>query len=88
MRIVKAIKSFVKLVQEIFDDWLTRSAAVICLLIIVIVISNMSSSLADHIPLLGTLVYGMVPILFILGGVIFVMAILKFSGRGEKNGPS
>jgi len=85
---MKRIKQIWTTIREIFDDKLTRAAGIVCLLIILIVIFNMRTSLADAYPLLGTLVFGLVPVLFILGGIIFIMAILKFSDRGEKNGPS
>lgn len=85
---MKRIKRLWTTLLEIFDDRLTKAAGVVCLLIILIVIFNMRTSLADAYPLLGTLVFGLVPILFIVGGIIFIMAILKFSERGEKNGPS
>ena len=64
---------------DIFDEWLTRAAGIVCILIVAIVIYNMRSNLAESYPVLGALVYAMVPVLFIAGGVIFVMAILKFS---------
>ena len=76
------------MLREIFDDWLTRAAGIVCLLIITLVIYNMRSELAETYPLLGTLVYGMVPVLFIAGGVIFVMAILKFSKPDNNDQPS
>ena len=83
-RTIKALRDTLTTLGEIFDDWLTRGAGIVCLLIITIVIYNMRSELAETYPLLGTLVYGMVPVFFIVGGVIFVMAILKFS-KPENN---
>jgi hypothetical protein len=71
-------------VLSIFDDWLTRAAGIVCLMIIAIVLFNMRSDLAEQNPLLGTLIFAMVPVLFIAGGVIFIMAILKYSGQGKK----
>ena len=65
--------------RDIFDEWLTRAAGIVCILIMATVIYIMRSNLAESFPVLGALVYAMVPVLFIAGGVIFVMAILKFS---------
>ena len=76
---LKTFRDILKMLAEIFDDWLTRGAGIVCLLIITIVIYNMRSDLSATYPLLGALVYATVPVLFIGGGVIFVMAILKFS---------
>ena len=83
-RRMKATRNLVRILGEVFDDWLTRAAGIVCILIVVIVIYNMRSELSETYPLLGALVYAMVPVLFIAGGVIFVMAILKFS-RPEDN---
>ncbi len=73
--------------REIFDDWLTRAAGIVFVLIVVLVISNMYSDLPEKYPLFGVFQFSMVPILFIAGGVIFVMAILKLS-KGNNNGTS
>ena len=69
--------------REIFDDWLTRAAGIVFVLIMVLVIFNIYSDLPEKYPLFGTLFFSMVPVLFIAGGVIFVLAILKFSKRGD-----
>ena len=90
-RMMKALtrltKEMIRVSRDIFDDWLTRAAGIVCILIVLIVIYNMRSNLPDAYPLLGALVYAMVPVLFIAGGVIFVMAILKFS-QTENNSES
>jgi hypothetical protein len=84
-KIVTALKSTIRFLRDMFDDWLTKSAGIVCLLIIVLVFFNLKSNLAETYPLLGAVVFGMVPILFIAGGVIFVLAILKFSGQRNSN---
>ena len=86
-RVMKAARSLIRISSEVFDDWLTRAAGIVCILIVVIVIYNMRSNLPESFPVLGALVYAMVPVLFIAGGVIFVMAILKFS-QTENNSES
>ena len=65
--------------REIFDDWLARAAGIVFVLIVALVIFNIYSDLPEKYPLFGTLTFLMVPILFIAGGVIFVLAILKLS---------
>ena len=66
-----------KYIQEIFDDWLTRSALIVFLLIIVVVIFNIYSDLPEQYPLFGVFSFSLVPMLVIVGGVIFVLAILR-----------
>ena len=73
--------------REIFDDWLTRAAGIVFVLITALVIFNIYSDLPEKYPLFGVFNFSMVPMLFIAGGVIFILAILKYSERGN-NGTS
>ena len=66
--------------RGIFDDWLTRAAGIILVLIVALVIFNIYSDLPEKYPLFGVFNFSMVPVLFIVGGVIFILAILKESG--------
>ncbi len=66
-----------KYLREIFDDWLTRAAGINFVLIVALVIFNVYSELPENYPLFGVLNFSMVPILFIAGGIIFVLAILR-----------
>ena len=84
-RVMKAARSLIRISFEIFDDWLTRTAGIVCLLIIAVVIFNMNSEVSETYPLLGTIIYAMVPVLFLAGGVIFIVAILRFSERGNND---
>ncbi len=68
-----------KLLKRLFDDSLTRAAAIIWLLILALVIFNFSSDLPEKYPLFGVFDFLMVPVLFIAGGVVFVLAIWRFS---------
>lgn len=68
-----------KYLREIFDDWLTKAAGIILVMITSLVIFNIFSNMPDEHPLFGVFNFLMVPILFIAGGVVFVLAILKFS---------
>ena len=63
--------------REIFDDWLTRAAGIVFILIVALVIFNVLSDLPEKYPLFGVLNFSMVPVLFIIGGVIFILAILR-----------
>lgn len=68
-----------KYLREIFDDWLTRAAGILLVLILALVIFNFSSDLPEKYPLFGVFNFSMVPILFIIGGIIFIMVILRLS---------
>jgi hypothetical protein len=65
------------LLKEIFDDWLTRAAGIVFLLIVALTIFNVVSNLPERYPVFGVFNYSMVPVLFIVGGIIFVLAILR-----------
>ncbi len=66
-----------KYLREIFDDWLTRVAGIVFVLIVSLVVFNIYSDLPEQYPLFGVFNFSMVPILFITGGIIFVFAILR-----------
>lgn len=66
-----------KYLREIFDDWLTRAAGIVFVAIVALVIFNIYSSLPETYPLFGVFNYLMVPVLFVIGGIIFVLAILR-----------
>ncbi len=66
-----------KYLREIFDDWLTRAAGIVFVLIVALVIFNIYSDLPEKYPLFGVFNFSMVPVLFIVGGVIFILAILR-----------
>ncbi len=68
-----------KLLKRIFDDRLTQAATVIFVLIVFLVIFNFRSDLPERYPLFGVFDFLMVPILFIVGGIVFVLAIWRFS---------
>ena len=71
------MKRVKRIFWEIFDDWLTRAAGIIFLLIVALTIFNVSSNLPETHPFFGVFNYSMVPVLFIVGGIIFVLAILR-----------
>ncbi len=63
--------------REVFDDWLTRAAGIVFVCIVALVIFNLYSDLPERYPLFGVFNFSMVPVLFIIGGVIFILAILR-----------
>lgn len=63
--------------REIFDDWLTRAAGIVFVLTVALVIFNIYSDLPEKFPVFGVFNFSMVPVLFIVGGVIFILAILR-----------
>ncbi len=63
--------------REIFDDWLTRMAGIILVLIVGLVIFNTFSNLTHTHPLLGLITFSLEPFLFIIGGVVYVFAIRR-----------
>lgn len=63
--------------REIFDDWVMRAAGINFVLIVALVIFNIVSDLPEKYPLFGVFNFSMVPVLFITGGIIFVLAILR-----------
>ena len=74
-----------KTFHEIFDDWLSRTAGIILVLILALVLFNITSSFADSHPLFGVFLFSMVPILFIAGGIVFILAVLRYT-RQSKHG--
>ncbi len=66
-----------KILKEIFDDRLTKAAGVVLILILALVIFNVFSNISQTHPLFGVLLFSLVPVLFIAGGIIFILAILK-----------
>ena len=66
-----------KYIREIFDDWLTIAAGIVFVLIVALVIFNLFSDLPEKYPIFGVFNFSMVPILFIVGGVIFILAIWR-----------
>jgi len=63
--------------REIFDDWLTRAAGLILVLIVGVLFFNTLSNLPTRFPLLGLLTFSLEPMLFVVGGVIFVLAVRR-----------
>ncbi len=66
-----------KYLRAIFDDWLTRAAGIMLLLIMAFVAFGVFSPLPFIYPFVGLFVYGMVIVLFIAGGIIFALAMLR-----------
>ncbi len=62
--------------REIFDDWLTRAAGVILALTVVLVVFTTATDLLQLYPLAGVFTFSLVRLLFVLGGGVFVGAIV------------
>ena len=65
--------------REIFDDWLTRAAGILLLVIAFLVVFSLYSDLPERNPLFGVFMFSLVPVLFIAGGVVFILAIIRVS---------
>ncbi len=63
--------------KRIFDDRITRSAGIVFVLILALVIFNLVSKTPYNHPLFGVFNFLMVPVLFIVGGIIFIIAMFK-----------
>ena len=63
--------------HEIFNDWPTRVAGVVFILLMGLTIFNILSGILEKNPLAGVLTYALVPLLFVLGGLAFILALLR-----------
>ncbi len=61
-----------------FNDRITKAAGIIFVLIWIVVLFGNYSSIPESHPLLGSMIFLLVPLLFIGGGITFIIAILKF----------
>jgi hypothetical protein len=66
-----------KFLREVFYDWLSKAAGIVFILILALVLFNIYSDLPQKYPLFGVFNFSMVPVLFVVGGIIFVLAILR-----------
>jgi len=73
------LRRYLRFLAQVLDDKLTRAAGLIFVLILVLVVFNFQSSLPEQYPLFGVFDFLMVPVLFITGGVVFVLAIWRYS---------
>lgn len=64
-------------IREIFDDWLTKAGGFVLLLMISVLAFNTFSDLPFRFPVLGMMSFTLEPLLFVIGGVIFVLAIRR-----------
>ena len=63
--------------REIFDDRWTKTAGVIFILIIAVLVFNLFSDFTQAHPLIAILIFSLVPVLFIVGGIVFVVDIIR-----------
>jgi uncharacterized membrane protein YesL len=70
--------------REIFDDWWTKTAGIIFILIIAVLVFNLFSDFTHSHPLIAILAFSLVPVLFIAGGIVFIVAFLRiFKQRSD-----
>ena len=70
-----------KSLRKIFDDRLTQAAGIILVIFISLVIITGFTSFPLSHPLLGVTLFGLAMFMFILGGVVFVLAIVRTEGK-------
>ena len=63
--------------RGIFDDWLSRAAGLIFVLVWAVVVFTHFSDLPQQHPLFGVFVFILVPVLFVIGGIVFIVAMLR-----------
>ncbi len=61
----------------LLDDRWVRVAAIAFVVMLVISLANLLLDIPDKLPLLGLLTLPLVPILFVVEAVIFIVAILR-----------
>jgi len=71
------LKTSIRFFQELFDDRWTFTAGVILVLIISVVVFNLFVDFTLEHPLLSVLIFSLVPVLFIIGGIVFTVAIFR-----------
>lgn len=76
-RIVGGILATPSTMREILNDRATRLAATILILIIALTSFNLATDVTTDHPLLGLFLYGLVPLLFVAGGIVFVWAMWR-----------
>ena len=64
-------------IREMFSDLPTQAATAVLVLIIILVIFNVVSDIPDKHPLIAVFTFSLVPVLFVLGGLFFTIAILR-----------
>jgi hypothetical protein len=67
----------VKTFRTIFDSRLTVASAIIFVLFVAVVIITAFTRFPFAHPLIGVLLFGLAVVLFVVGGIIFIIAILK-----------
>jgi len=66
-----------KYLRGIFNDVPSKAAGIIFLLVCIVVIFSNYSKLPEEHPLFGVFVFMLVPMLFVAGGIAFVIAIFR-----------
>ena len=63
--------------RDIFSDRLTRLSATVFVIIVALILFNTLSNVSDTHPMVGVFAFMLVPILVVVGGVVFLAAIFR-----------
>ncbi|MFC1872362.1 hypothetical protein ACFLYV_01370 [Chloroflexota bacterium] len=66
-----------KILKDIFNDKITIAAGIAFCLIVVLVLFTAYSHLPEQYPLFGFVIFLTIPVIFVIGGLIFAVAILR-----------
>jgi hypothetical protein len=58
-------------------DWRMKAAVILVVLMAAVLIFNLVSGLPNEKPLVGVFTYGLIPLLFILGALNFILVVVK-----------
>ncbi len=70
-------------VARVLDDRLTAAQFILLVLLVVVFIFNTASNLFLTHPLAGIFTLSLVPILFVLGGINFILIIVRSRDRNK-----
>ena len=66
-----------KVIRDIFSDRITIAAGIAFCLIVAMVLFTYFSTLPEEYPLFGFIIFLIIPVIFVAGGLIFLFAILR-----------
>jgi hypothetical protein len=79
--VINRLRGVMSHLGEVFDDWLTRIAGITFVLTVALVIFNVTSGLLETHPLIALATFSLVPVLFIVGGIAFLISIVRLVRR-------
>ncbi|MDD5191250.1 MAG: hypothetical protein PHE50_09450 [Dehalococcoidales bacterium] len=63
--------------RELFNDKFTRASALVFALTVITVVFNTFFHVEVNHPLIGVFAFAMVPLLVVIGGIVFIIAIWR-----------